>query len=381
MKTGAAQAGSSRKRPRVSSSDLSENEHEHIKADRREEPALSSGVYVGNRFVDDDFLDFQEDFVRFRDEFQQMKTKLKELEAEPQRTRAELAMTMKTTMPADSQETTETTTESPTLSQQMRTRFGVYSKAEVEDLVYEGTLNAIAREDLCNREDINAQLEEFDDNFDGCTKPEVETMLEMEKAQDTEHLAEELEEYFCDNDDVEEILDRKMRNVYTKDGVDTRIYEVQWSCEGINNIETEDLILGTRHDLEQDIMDEIRDAKADLRKWMQNAVRLEKFGMKIAVRKAARLRMQKRRLSHMPPWRKFPRERMIALPTFSALLRPALLPPPPAWLLPLPTHHRSCRPCFTATIISGLARVWRWWFVPTPVPTALLVSRNQRWPK
>ncbi|ROW08915.1 hypothetical protein VMCG_02732 [Cytospora schulzeri] len=314
-KTRAAKACNSRKRPRVNSSDLSEDEPDKNRADRQNKPAISPGAYVEKRSAYDDLLRFQDDFVRFRDEFQQMKTRVRELELDSQQMRAELATTKKTATVTDSQEIAETTKESPTPSQHMRTRLGVYSKAEVEDLVYDGTLDTIAREGLCNQADIAAQFEEFEDNFDGCTKSEVETKLEMEKAQDTEHLAKELEDYFCDNDDVEAILDREMRNVYTKDEVDTRLYEVQQSCEGINRIETEDLILDARHDLEKDLVDEISVAKADLRKWTQNVVRLEMLGMKTTVRKAVRVRMQKRRLSHMTHWRKFHRERMIVLPT------------------------------------------------------------------
>lgn len=98
--------------------------------------------------------------MRFQDEFQQMKTRIVELGEESRQTRAELAL-FKTNREADSQETTGTITGRSTLSQHMRKRLGVYSKSEVEDVIHDGKIDTIAREELCNQGDLNVQFEEF----------------------------------------------------------------------------------------------------------------------------------------------------------------------------------------------------------------------------
>lgn len=315
MRIGASQASGSRKRPRVSSSGLSDNELQDIKADCQKVPAVLPGTYYESQDVCKDFLRFQEEFLLFRDEIEQLKIRLRELEEDSRQTKAELAW-LKSTDAAGSLETAVTRTESPTQSQHIRTRLGVYSKAEVDDLIYVGTLDTISKEELCNQWDISERFEEFENNFHGCIKSEVDAILELEKSHDTEQLAKELEEYFCDSDDVKEILDMTMRDIYTKDELDTRLYEIQQSCEGINRIETEDLILDARQDLGKDLAAEIKDARADLQEWAQGAVRSELSSVKTLVKTAVRSRLKRRRLSYMTPWRKFPRGRVMVLPRF-----------------------------------------------------------------
>ncbi|ROW01834.1 hypothetical protein VPNG_07770 [Cytospora leucostoma] len=61
-------------------------------------------------------------------------------------------------------------------------------------------------------------------------------------------------------------------DVYTKDEVDERLNMVQEHCEGLNNLETEDMVLGAKSELEEDVRNEIKDAKLDLGKWVQDRV-------------------------------------------------------------------------------------------------------------
>ncbi|KUI64449.1 hypothetical protein VM1G_11248 [Cytospora mali] len=314
---GAAQSSTSNKRPRASSSGSSGNEPQDIKADCWKKPATLPAALSDQSTY--------EEFLLFQAEFQQMRTRLRELEEESRQTRAEMEMVKKATitmnlkqMRAETANEAQEMSDKPTLSQEMRNWLDIYSKVEVEDLVHDGTLNVIAKEELCNQDDINFHFERFEDDFGGYTRSEVDTMLEeVKRAQDTADLVKELGGYFCDEDDVEEIVNREMRNVYTVEEVDDRLYEVRQSCEGINRIETEDLILDSRDYLEKEVMNELRDAKMELRRWSQNLARSEITGIKKMVRKVVRSRIQRRRLSDMPPWRKFSHEhfRTIILPT------------------------------------------------------------------
>ncbi|KAK7735619.1 hypothetical protein SLS53_007359 [Cytospora paraplurivora] len=313
-------AGACRKRPRVSSSDSSGNEAEAIRADCWKKPLLKPGVYEQNQLAYEEFSRFRDEFLQMKkkvkeleEESQQVKEKLKEMEEESQQMRAEMALIKRTTVETDSQATSETSTGKPTLSQRMRTRLGVYSKTEVEDRIHEGTFDTIVREELCKQEDINAQFDELEDQYDSYTKSEIDRKLEEVE----QNLARELQGYFCNADDVEEILYHKLKSVYTKEETDGRLCDLEKLYEDMNSIEIEERIVETKGDLERDLMSEIRDAKVDLQDWMEAAVRLKMKGIKKALKQAVSLRVQKRRLSQMPPWRKFPRRRMVVMPTRS----------------------------------------------------------------
>ncbi|ROW15392.1 hypothetical protein VPNG_02419 [Cytospora leucostoma] len=315
-KQSAAPTSASTKRPRLSSSDSYGNESEDIRADCWKKPVIEPGAYEQNQLA-------CEEFSRLRDELLQMKTKVKQMEEESQmmklelkkmdegsqQMKAEMALIKTTTVETDSQATSETSTGKPTLSQRMRTRLDVYSKVEVEDRVHEGTLDTIVGEELCRQAEIDARFDDLEDRHDSYTKSEIDRKLEEVE----QNLARELQESLCNVDDVEEILYHKLKTVYTKDETDNRLYDLEKSYKDTSSIEIEEWMVETKGDLEKDLRSEIKDAKVDLQGWMQTAVRLR---MK-SVKRALKLRMGKRSLSKMPPWRKFSRSRVVVKSTGS----------------------------------------------------------------
>ncbi|ROV92428.1 hypothetical protein VPNG_09601 [Cytospora leucostoma] len=61
-------------------------------------------------------------------------------------------------------------------------------------------------------------------------------------------------------------------DIYTTGEVEERLYQVQEHCEGLNHLETEDMVLDAKSDLENDVREEINDAKRDLQSWYQRRV-------------------------------------------------------------------------------------------------------------
>ena len=64
-------------------------------------------------------------------------------------------------------------------------------------------------------------------------------------------------------------------DVYTTDEVEERLSELQRHCEGLNELETEEMVLGAKSDLENDVREEIRDAKSDFQMWLRKCMRLK----------------------------------------------------------------------------------------------------------
>ncbi|KAK7746036.1 hypothetical protein SLS53_002759 [Cytospora paraplurivora] len=106
---------------------------------------------------------------------------------------------------------------------------------------------------------------------------EVVSMLDRVKAEVTGDLVKYIDEghaFDWSDDTVDWLIGSAMNRleVYTKDEVDERLNEVQEHCEGLNNLETEDMVLGAKSELEEDIRNEIKDAKLDLGQWVQHGV-------------------------------------------------------------------------------------------------------------
>lgn len=310
MKAGAAPNSASTKRPRVSSSDSSGNEYEDNRADLRrswKKPGMKPDAYEDNQLGNEEFSRFRDEFLQMKTNFkkmeeesQQMKLKLEEMEEESQQMRAEMALIKSHTMETDTQATSETSTGTPTLSQRMRTRLDVYSTVEVERLIHDITLEIIYSEELCRQPEVDAQFSDIEDRYDSYSKSEIDRKLEEVEEDVGQKLTTKLQESLCNVDEVEEIVDDKLKKVYTKNQVDHRLYDLEKEYAGRTSLETEELILDVRSELERDLRDEIKYAKTDLEDWMETEVRSR---MKSAT-KALKMRMHKKTLGRMPPRRK-----------------------------------------------------------------------------
>lgn len=151
---------------------------------------------------------------------------------------------------------------------------------------------------------IKDELQVSDEAY-GLSEDEVERMLDQAKIDIKEELVEELtrgQEYYIDQS-VEELdfyttgemdgqltemqkqltdlqenyldLDQAIGelDVYTKGEVEERLDQVERHCEGINNLETEELVLDAKSGLEKDIIHEIEVAKLDLQKWSKGVMK------------------------------------------------------------------------------------------------------------
>lgn len=70
------------------------------------------------------------------------------------------------------------------------------------------------------------------------------------------------------------LVQQTLADVYTKDEVGERLDEVQKQCEGLNNLETEEMVLGARDELECDIRKEYYDATQDLQERVHSKMRM-----------------------------------------------------------------------------------------------------------